>query len=142
MNFILASGPMLKDSARNCMELTFMLTSWDYTTEGRNATDFSESCDALGVSFDLTRATDGVLLVQNTKKRIDELLEFISAVMEQKKLHRHQTLKLRGCLGFLDGFLHGKLGSLILKRLIERAYGFSNHLDESLLNVLALIWSA
>ena len=112
-----------------------MLTSWDYTTEGRNATDFSESGDALGVSFDLTRATDGVLLVQNTKKRIDELLEF-------KKLHRHQTLKLRGRLGFPDGFLHGRLGSLILKRLIERAYGFSNHLDESLLNVLALIWSA
>ena len=120
-DFILASSPLLQDSARNSMELIFMLTGWDYATERRKATSFGEVCNALGVSFDLRGSCDGVLKVQNTQKRIDELVEFISQVLERRKLDRHETLKLRGRLGFADGFLHGRLGSLILKRLIDHA---------------------
>jgi hypothetical protein len=103
------------------MELIFMLTGWDYATQRRKATSFGEVCNALGVSFDLRGSCDGVLKVQNTQKRIDELVEFISQVLERRKLDRHETLKLRGRLGFADGFLHGRLGSLILKRLIDHA---------------------
>ena len=75
-DFILASPPALQDSARNSMELIFLLTGWEFATEGRKATDFAEVCNALGVSFDLREAGLGVLKVQNTQKRISELVEF------------------------------------------------------------------
>ena len=135
-DFILASNAALQDSARNSMELIFMLTGWDFATEGRKATDFAEVCHALGVSFDLRESCNGVLKVQNTQKRIDELVGFLSNVMEQKRLDRHETLKLRGRLGFADGFLHGRLSALILKRLIDHAYGSTNYMDESMVNIL------
>ena len=135
-DFILASSPLLQDSARNSMEPIFMLTGWDYATERRKVTSFGEVCNALGVSFDLHGSCDGVQKVQNIQKRIDELVEFISQVLERRKLDRHETLKLRGRLGFADGFLHGRLGSLILKRLIDHAYGSTSSLDDSLANVL------
>ena len=113
-----------------------MLTGWDYATERRKVTSFGEVCNALGVSFDLHGSCDGVQKAQNIQKRIDELVEFISQVLERRKLDRHETLKLRGRLGFADGFLHGRLGSLILKRLIDHAYGSTSSLDDSLANVL------
>ena len=134
-DFILASSPLL-DSARHSMELIFMLTGWDYATEGKKATDFGDICNALGVTFDLRESSDGILKVQNTQKRIDELIESITKVLKCERLDRHDTLKLRGRLGFADGFLHGRLGSLTLKRLIDHAYGSSSMLDESLANVL------
>ena len=135
-DFILASPPALQDSARNSMELIFLLTGWEFATEGRKATDFAEVCNALGVSFDLRDACRGVLKVQNTQKRIDELVEFLTQVRERKRLDRNETLKLRGRLGFADGFLHGRLGTLILKRLIDHAYGSTSYMDESMVNVL------
>ena len=135
-DFILASPPALQDSARNSMELIFLLTGWEFATEGRKATDFAEVCNALGVSFDLRDACRGVLNVQNTQKRIDELVEFLTQVRERKRLDRNETLKLRGRLGFADGFLHGRLGALILKRLIDHAYGSTSYMDESMVNVL------
>ena len=135
-DFILASSPLLQDSARHSMELIFMLTGWDYATEGKKATNFGAICNALGVTFDLRESADGILKVQNTQRRIDELIETITKVLKCGRLDRHDTLKLRGRLGFADGFLHGRLGSLTLKRLIDHAYGSSSMLDESLANVL------
>ena len=118
------------------MELIFMLTGWDFATEGREATDFAEVCNALGVSFDLRDACKGVLKVQNTQKRIDELVGFLTQVGEQRRLDRHEKLKIRGRLNFADGFLHGRLGALILKRLIDHAYGSTSYMDESMVNIL------
>lgn len=126
-DFILASPPALQDSARNSMELIVMLTGWEFATEGRKATDFAEVCNALGVSFDLRDACNGVLKVQQTQKRIDELVDFLTQVRE-RRLDRNETLKLRGRLGFADGFLHGRLGALTMKRLIDHAYGSTSYM--------------
>ena len=104
------------------MELFFLLTGWDYAREGKKSTEFAEICHALGVTFDLRGAADGVLQIQNTEKRIAELVQYLEDVMKSRKLGRHKALKLRGRLGFADGFLHGRLGALILKRLVDYAY--------------------
>ena len=39
-------------------------------------------------------------------------------------------------LGFADSFLHGRLGSLVLKRLIDHAYSFTNTVDDELAQLL------
>ena len=121
------------------MEMIFLLTGWEYATEGHKATDFAEGCSALGVCFDLHESMDGILKLQNTEKRINELVQSLETILVSRKLDRTGTLKLRGRLGFADGFLHGRLGSLILKRLIDHAYGTSSSVDDSLANVLELM---
>ena len=51
-------------------------------------------------------------------------------------MNRHDSLKLRGRLGFADSFLHGRLRSLVLKRLIDHAYSFTNTVDDELAQLL------
>ena len=58
-DFILASNGALRESAKNSMELIFLFTGWDFATEGKKATTFSEICCALGVAFDLTKSCLG-----------------------------------------------------------------------------------
>ena len=124
-DFILASGPDLQDSAKNCLELVFMFTGWEHAREGKKATSFSTK--------------DGILEVKNTEKRIMDLTEQLEQVLQQRSLNRHETLKLKGRLGFADGFLHGRLGALVLKRLVDHAYSFSNVVDNELATVLELM---
>ena len=77
-----------------------------------------------------------ILKIQNTEKRVTELVEYLGRVVEAKKQGR---LKLRGRLGIADGFLHGRLGALILKRLVDHAYSSTNNIDSSLSQLLLLM---
>ena len=129
-DFILASPESLVDSSAKSLEVLFLLTGWDYATEGKKATAFSEVCHALGVSFDLSQSSRGVLQIKNTESRVEELCVNITNVLAQGKLSKLDTMRLRGRLGFADGFVHGRLGALLLKRLMEHAYSHSMKLDE------------
>ena len=124
---------------KNCMELIFLFTGWEFATEGKKATNFSEICCALGVAFNLTRSCEGVLEIQNTESRIVDLVQQLAAVISVRKLNRTDALKLRGRLGFADGFLHGRLGALVLKRLIDHAYGSTTTVDDDLANILHMM---
>ena len=138
-DFILSSSDQLKESARNCMELIFLFTGLDYATDGKKAATFAEVCCALGVAFNLSRSPSGVLEIGNTESRVNDLIQQLEEFLAVRRLNRHDTLKLRGRLGFADGFLHGRLGSLILKRLIDHAYGTDPAIDDNLASLLQLI---
>lgn len=138
-DFILASNECLKESSKNCMELIFLFTGWDFATEGKKATTFAQVCCALGVAFNLNRSCHGVLEICNTEARVADLIQQIQSFLELGTMSRHETLKLRGRLGFADGFLHGRLGALILKRLIDHAYGSNPSVDNELAHLLRLM---
>jgi hypothetical protein len=138
-DFILASNERLKESSKNCMELIFLFTGWDFATEGKKATTFSELCCALGVAFNFNLSSQATLEIRNTETRIADLTQQIRGFLEAGALSRHDTLKLRGRLGFADGYLHGRLGALILKRLIDHAYGSNPKLDDELEHLLVLM---
>ena len=123
-DFILASPLQLQESSRSSLELVFMFTGWEFAREGKKATEFASLCSALGVTFDLKDSKDGILEIKNTEKRINDLVEQLEEVIQRKTLNRPETLRLKGRLGFADGFLHGRLGALILKRLVDHAYSF------------------
>ena len=89
--------------------------------------------------FDMTGTIHGVLKLQNAKKRIKDLVTYLDVVIKIRKIGRHETLNLRQRLGFADGFFHGRLGALLVKRLIDHAYSFCNHFDDSLTKVLGLM---
>ena len=138
-DFILASHPQLQESAKSCFELVFMFTGWEYTKDGKTATYFSSLCAVLGVSFDLRDSKDGILEVKNTERRISDLVNQLEDVIQKRTLNRPETLRSKGRLGFADGFLHGRLSALVLKRLVDHAYSFSNNVDSELVEVLRLM---
>lgn len=79
---------------------------------------------------------DLVLGVSNTDSRRSELISMINSAVSEGCLDKSSCLTLRGKLGFADSFLHGRLGSLLLKRLSEHAYGRTAKLEEELVQSL------
>ena len=131
-NFYDATQPGLVESAKHSMELVFLLTGWLYAKDGKKATDFSQVCKALGVEFCFSRSEELLMEVYNTKQRVADLTQHISSVLSKGTTGRHETLVLRGRLSFADSFLHGRLGNLILKQLVEHAYSTKAELDSGL----------
>lgn len=80
----------------------------------------------------------GILEIKNTDKRIGELVGQLENVMAQKHLPRSEAFKLRGRLGFADGFLHGRLGALVLQRFMGHAYRSTSVVDRGLVDLLYL----
>ena len=105
------------------MELIFLLTGWQYATEGKKCSSFDRVCRALGVEFDLTKSGEKTLAIRNTEQRVQDLQALLTATIEGGTLGKQEALVLRGKLGFADSFLHGRLGALLLKQLSEHAYG-------------------
>ena len=60
----------------------------------------------------------------------------ITAALEIGTLDKQECLMLRGSLGFADSFLHGRVGKLVLKKLIDHAYGKSSLMDGELKTAL------
>ena len=131
-DYILASLPNSIESAKNSMELVFLLTGWNFDRDGKKATSFGSICKALGVQFDLSSSGERILAVCNTEQRIQDLTAMLSSTLEAGELCKQDTLILRGKLGFADSFLHGRLGLLVLKQLAEHAYGRSPKLSHEL----------
>ena len=131
-DYILASLPNSVDSAKNSMELVFMLTGWKFDMDGKKATSFGTVCRALGVQFDLQSSGERILAVCNTEQRVQDLQALISLTLESGELCKQDALVLRGKLGFADSFLHGRLGLLVLKQLAEHAYSKTARLTQEL----------
>ena len=75
-------------------------------------------------------------MIENTEQRKLELKELLQAALDRGTLTRPEALVLRGKLGFADSFVHGRLGILVLSKLIEHAYGAQKQIDESLRDAL------
>eukprot|EP00435_Cladocopium_sp_Y103_P071499 s101_g37.t1 len=138
-DFILGSFPNSVESAKHSMELIFLLTGWAYATEGKKCTAFGTMCKALGVEFDFSRSGERILSIRNTEQRVQDLTAMISAVLVAGRLGKQDTLILRGKLGFADSFLHGRLGSLVLKQLADHAYGKTSRLSSDLVLALSMM---
>ena len=138
-DYILASRPSCVDSARNSMELIFLLTGWQFAREGKKCASFDVVCKALGVEFNLSKSGESILRIQNTEQRIQDLKMLIKATLDAGSLGKQSALVLRGKLGFADSYLHGRLGSLLLKQLSEHAYGRGAKLPHELVTSLTMM---
>ena len=61
-DYISASLPGSVESSKNAMELIFMLTGWQFATDGKKSTMFDKVCKALGVEFDLSGSGERIWL--------------------------------------------------------------------------------
>jgi len=132
-DYILASLPGSVESSKNAMELIFMLTGWQFGTDGKKRTMFDKPCKALGVEFDLSRSGERILAIKNTEQRVQDLKALVVSTLQAGTLGKNEALMLCGRLGFAESFLHGRLGSLVLKQLSEHAYGRSPKLQRELI---------
>ena len=131
-DYTLASLPGSVEASKNAMELIFMLTGWQFATDGKKSTMFDKVCKALGVEFDLSRSGERLLAIRNTEQRIQDLKAVVASTLKAGTLGKNEALMLHGRLGFADSFLHGRLGPLVLKQLSEHAYGRSPKLQREL----------
>ena len=139
-DFVLASPDSLQRSSANSMEMLFLLTGWSFARDGKKATAFGRHCEALGVHFDLESSGDCILRVNNTSKRVEEICDQIQLVFREKKMDKKLALQLRGRLGFADTYLHGRFGALLMKHLIDHAYGSTTQVSDELFHVLTALF--
>ena len=135
-DFVILSRPDAASSASHSMELLFLLTGWHYAKEGKKATQFAHICRALGVEFDFSRSEERLMAVANTAQRKQDLITSITDILQTGTLAKHEALVLRGRLGFADSFMHGRLGKLILKKLIDHAYSRQKELEPDTVHAL------
>ena len=135
-DFILVSKERNTKSAEHGMEMVFLLTGWEFARDGKKSTVFDTTCKALGVEFNLQSSGERKLSIGNTVQRRDELVAQLDQIISTNKLSRHDALVLRGRLGFADSFVHGRLGRLVLSRLVEHAYGAQSELMPPLASAL------
>jgi hypothetical protein len=69
---------------------------------------------ALGVVFNVSALREGLVTVGNTESRHTELVQALLAILEARKLSRHEALKLRDRLQFVAGNIFGRIAKTAL----------------------------
>ena len=121
-DFIIASTPGLVDNSQRAVSLLFDILGWAFDKSGVKSDRFSNSVAALGVLFNLGSTGMGRILVENTSKRISEVVELINSVLRTLRLSHKEALVLRGRLAFCDAFIFGRSGRLALQMISQHAY--------------------
>ena len=116
-DFVLLAPVELAKSTEDTFQVLLDLLGWDFDKEGDKAGKMGQHVSALGVSIDLSQTADGIVKVENTERRKQELSERIAEVLRQGKLSKNDAASLRGRLGFAEGQLFGRVTRQLLNDL-------------------------
>ena len=97
---------------------------------------FQQSCEALGVKFDLSQSCSGICLVSNTESRVAELVAELDKTVVAREILQSDAQRLRGRMQFADSQLYGRTGKRCSKALRDAACRRSTKLKNC--DVLAL----
>ena len=100
----------------------FKTLGWVFAETGDKAPPFSELVTALGVVIDVSKLHLGSVTVDNTVTRKKEISASLRHVLDTRKLHRHEALKLRGRLQFVAGQIFGRVAKCCLALVTYHAY--------------------
>ena len=102
---------------------------------------FSFVTTALGVLFSLEASREGLVRVCNTAKRCGELVGQIDAILADGKLHRKDSLVLRGRLAFADAQVFGRAGRKCLQAITKHTYAkpFSPDVSDDLRGAMQVL---
>jgi hypothetical protein len=117
------AAPRLFQSTEMTISALFKLLGWIFAEEGEKCVPFSEVCDALGVSFNLTLSDKGLASVCNTQARVEELCCDLQRILEEGSLGSKQAQRLRGRMQFAEAQRFGRAGRRCLRVLGESAEG-------------------
>jgi hypothetical protein len=119
----LHSRPKLAGNTDATVSTLFKLLGWAFAESVDKCVPFSSSCEALGVSFDLSASSKGYASICNTAGRVDELCADLDNVLREGTLSSKQAQRLRGRMQFADAQLFGRTGKRCLKSLSDFSEG-------------------
>lgn len=107
-DFIVVCLADVAEDADKAVRLFFKLLGWSLASEPEKNKLFSPVFNALGVTFDLSRANEGILEISNTPSRKEELSVAINDVIASKRLSAKAADSLRSRLNFADARIFGR----------------------------------
>ena len=122
-DFICATPEYLAINAEQSSVALFKLTGWLFAEEGDKCRPFGHSCEALGVVFNVSNALTGSICIQNTERRVAELVADLLEVIQLRQLGQKQAQRLRGRMQFADAQIYGKTGRRCMRVLSSFAEG-------------------
>ena len=114
------------DLTHRTIDAFFTLLGWVYAKDGAKSQAYSEAFSALGVCFELSEMHLGRVLISNTEKRIQQLLESVRGFLAKGHMTVAEALKLRGQLQFASGQVMGRQFRIFLSAISDFAYGDSH----------------
>ena len=98
--------------------LFFGLLGWE-VAKGEKQVPFSESFNALGVTFQVGMLHLSMAFVANSAKRTADMIQLLEEVLVDNKLTRKHSEVLRGKLQFVESNLFGKIGKSMYTQLFR-----------------------
>ena len=120
-DFVIVSRPEDVASTEIAVGLFFDSLGWGLSQDPEKDVGFSKQFSALGVTFDLTRCSEGLLMVGNTEKRKAELGAAVAAILDKGRLGVKESESLRSRLNFAESQVFGRSARLALKAIGEPA---------------------
>jgi ribonuclease HI len=111
------SVPELSESTEKAFAALLDLVGFQYDREGPKADAMSGEITALGVVFDLSDSSLGLVRVRNTEKRVEEITAKISETIASTTLTAGAAATLKGRLGFAEGQLFGRTARRLINDL-------------------------
>ena len=127
------SCPLLDKS----LSFLFSLLGWEIADDKDQ--DFSSLAIVLGLEYNLKESRLGTILLQNTRKRIEDVSAEIQKCLSNRFLSAKDGERLRGRLQFLDGQLFGKLAQCAYKSLSRHVAHGGGKLSDHVCAQLAFI---
>jgi hypothetical protein len=128
--------------ARMTAETFLALLGWNFSKDPGKALDFAKQFAALGVVFDLSRADENLAFVSNKTSRLETVTATTQALVKRGYTLKHERDSLRGTLQFLERFVFGRIGKLLIREVEAGAgplYGKKLLDDEAVRSFLEII---
>ena len=109
-DYIVFSPPPLARSSELSAAALFKLLGWIFAEEGRKCMPFGETCEALGVIFDLSSSDQFICKVSNTASRVEEISGEIQRLLDTGFIMQAEAQKIRGRMQFAESQIYGRTG--------------------------------
>ena len=120
-DFLSACRPGESRHVEVVISTLFRVLGWDLSSE--KLLPYDTCCKVLGIKIDTSEARLGMFKMENTLKRVNELVQSLDAVLTCGKLSYGECEKLRGRLQFASGQLFGRRAKVALHQLSRHPGG-------------------
>ena len=140
-DYTLLSRPDCAENTAWCAECLFDMLGVLFAREGKKATSFDHTFNALGVVFDLKSIAERVVFIGHTESRRMELAETLRDLLKEKNYSAKAIERLRGRLLWFENFVCGRQANFLVARLgkFSAESKFNKPMDDLLRETLVML---
>lgn len=121
-DFVTIASSTEAESVDYTVRAVFRLLGWRFAEDGQKAIPFGKILTALGVTMDVSGFQQGVVRVDNTDTRRQELAAAIDSILQARQMRRLDARRLGGRMQFAAGQLLGRISRRCLSIITQHAY--------------------